>query len=167
MAKLTAQSTYSSLPPWAKGTVVVLSIVIVAGIGFGIYRGIKKAIEKAKESKESRESKQELQNLESQGIKPTISEAEASAKVSQLVESANGCDPLGTGATTIIQVIKSLKNQADWYLVNQQFATKTWDECGWGAGDVTGSLSTLLTAELDGGQMDEIRSYLASIKVNL
>ena len=167
MAKLNAQSTYSSLPPWAKGTVVVLSIVIVAGIGFGIYREIKKAIEKAREGKESRESKQELELLESQGIKPTISEAEATTKVSQLIESANGCDPFGTGATTIIQVIKSLKNEADWFLLNKQFGTKTWDECGWGAGDVTASLGGLLTAELDGGQMDEVRKHLTSINVNI
>jgi len=167
MAKMTAQGTYSQLPSWAKGTVVVLSILIVAGVGFGIYRGIKKAIEKAKEGKEGRESKQELQALESQGIKPTFSEAEAVTKVSQLVASADGCDPLGTGATTIIQVIKSLKNEADWYLLNKQFGTKTWDECGWGAGDVTGSLGTLLTAELDGGQMDEIRKHLSGINVNL
>lgn len=167
MAKMTAQGTYSQLPAWAKGTVVVLSILIVAGVGFGIYRGIKKAIEKAKEGKEGRESKQELQALESQGIKPTISEAEATTKVSQLVESANGCDPFGTGATTILQVIKSLKNEADWYLLNKQFQTKTWDECGWGAGDVTGSLGSLLTAELDGGQMDEARKHLMSINVNI
>ena len=53
---------WKDLPTWAKGTIAILGIVIVGGVGFGIYQGVKRAIEKGKESKEGREAKDELQD---------------------------------------------------------------------------------------------------------
>ena len=158
---------FKSLPMWAKGTIAVVSVLAIGGIGFAIYKGVKKAIDKGKEGKEGREAKDELQQAESQGIKPTFSDAEAQSKVSMLVSAADECDTLGQGATQIIQVIKSLKNKADYYLLSTTFGAKTWDECGWGTGDVTGSLTTLLTEELDSGQMRQVREHLSSIGVNI
>lgn len=157
---------FKSLPTWAKGTIAVVGVLAIGGIGFAIYKGVKKAIDKSKEGKEGREAKDELKEAESQGIKPTFSNAEAQSKVSILVTSAGGCDPTGSGATQIIQVIKSLKNKADYYLLSTTFGTKTWDDC-WGLGDVTGSLATLLTDELNSGQMSEVRQHLSSIGVNI
>lgn len=161
------KQVWKDLPVWAKGTIAIVGILAVGGVGFAIYRGVKKAIEKGKEGKEGREAKDELQAAVSQGIQPTISEAEAQAKVAQLVSAANECDVLGQGATQIISVIKSLKNKADYYLLSSAFGTKTWDECGWGTGDVTGSVATLLVEELDTGQMEEVRRHLSSIGVNI
>lgn len=158
---------WKDLPVWAKGTIAIVGILAVGGIGFAVYKGIKKAIEKAKEGKEGKEAKDELQEAASQGIQPTISEAEAQAKVSQLVSAANECDIFGQGAVQIIAVIKSLKNKADYYLLSSAFGTKTWDECGIGTGDVTGSVATLLVEELDSGQMEEVRAHLSSIGVNI
>lgn len=158
---------WKSLPAWAKGTIAVVSLLAIGGIGFAIYRGVKKAIEKGKEGKESKEAKDELQEVQNQGIKPTFSDAEAQAKVSILVSAAGGCDTWGQGATQMIEVIKSLKNKADYYLLSSTFGTKTWDECGIWTGDVTGSLTTLLTEELDSGQMEEVRKHLSSIGVNI
>ena len=158
---------WKSLPTWAKGTIAIVGVLAIGGVGFAIYKGVKKAIEKAKEGKEGKEAKDELREAEKEGVKPTISEAEAESKVSSLVSAAAECDVLGQGATQIIAIVKSLKNKADYYLVSSKFGTKTWDECGWGTGDVTGSLTTLFTEELDSGQMREIREHLASIGVNI
>jgi hypothetical protein len=156
---------FSQLPTWAKGTIAIVGVLAIGGIGFAIFRGIKKGIEKAKESKESREAKDDLVEAQQQGIQPTISNSEAESKVSSLLEAADDCDPTGSGATQIIAVIKTLKNKADYLLLTSKFGTKTWADC-W-PGQVTGSLTTLLVAELDGGQMKTVREHLASIGVNI
>ena len=158
---------WKSLPTWAKGTIAVVSVLAIGGIGFAIYKGVKKAIEKAKGGKEGREAKDELEEAESQGISPTFSDAEAQSKVSLILSAADGCDPLDNGALEIVNTIKSLKNKADWYLLSSTFGTRTWDECGWGMGDVTGSLSYLLTSDLDTGEMQKVRQHLSSIGVNI
>jgi hypothetical protein len=158
---------WKSLPTWAKGTIAILGVVAIGGVGFAIYKAVTKGIQKGKEGKEGREAKDELRDAEKEGIKPTISDAEAQAKVSSLVSSADECDPLGQGAAQIIAIVKSLKNKADYYLVSSKFGTETWDECGWGTGDVTGSLTTLFTEELDSGQMRQVREHLSSIGVNI
>ena len=156
---------FSQLPPWAKGTVVILGIVIIGGIGFGIYQAVKKGVQRGQEGKEGKEAKDELKDAIAEGVKPTISEAEAIAKVSSLQSAANDCDPWGTGASQIIATMKTLKNKSDYYLLNSTFGSKTWSECG--TGTVTGSLTTLLTEELDSGQLQEVRTYLSSIGVNI
>jgi hypothetical protein len=156
---------WKSLPTWAKGTIAIVGVLAIGGVGFAIYKGVKKAIEKAKEGKEGKEAKDELVEAAKEGIQPTISNAEAESKVSSLVSAANDCDFWGQGATQIIAVMKTLKNKADFLLVSSKFGTKTWSECG--TGNVTGSLTTLLVEELDSGQMKEVRQHLSSIGVNI
>ena len=158
---------WKDLPTWAKGTIAILGIVIVGGVGFGIYQGVKRAIEKGKESKEGREAKDELQDAAKEVINPTISQAEAQAKVSSLLTAAAECDPYGSGAQQILQVIKSLKNKADYYLVSSTFGTKTWDNGVFCGGKITGSITALISDELDGGQMAEARTHLSTIGVSI
>lgn len=156
---------WSGLPMWAKGTIAVVSVLAVGTIGYLIYRGIKKAVDKSRGAKEGKEAEDKLSDLANKNIKPTISEAEAQAKVSTLLAAANDCDPTGSGATQIIAVMKSLKNEADYYMLNSTFGNKTWAACGWG--DTSGSLTTLLIEELDSGQMVTIRKHLSSLNVNI
>jgi hypothetical protein len=156
---------WKDLPTWAKGTIAIVGVLAIGGVGFAIFRGVKKAIEKAKESKEGREAKDELAEAQQQGITPTISNAEAESKVSSLLSAADDCDFWGQGATQIIAVMKTLKNKSDYLLLSSKFGTKTWKECG--TGNVTGSVTTLLVEELDSGQMSEVREHLASIGVNI
>jgi len=156
---------WSDLPIWAKGTIAIVSVLALGLIGYTIYKKTSRAIEKGREGKEGRESKDKLSELRAKGINPTISEAESQSKISTLVSSANGSDLFGAGATQIISVIKSLKNEADWYFLNSLFKTKTWDDTIYGT--VTGSLTTLLTEELDSGQMVTVRKHLSSINVNI
>jgi hypothetical protein len=160
---------WNGLPTWAKGTIAIVGVLAIGGVGFAIYKGVKKAIDKAKEGKEGKEAKDELVEAAKEGVQPTFSNAEAQAKVSSLLSAAAGCDPTGSGATQIIAIMKSLKNKADYYLLSTTFATKTWDNCSWVSpfGDVTGSLATLLTEELDSGQMTKVRQHLSSIDVNI
>lgn len=156
---------WKDLPMWAKGTIAVVSLLAIAGVGYGIYRSVKKGVDKAKQSKEGKESKNELDDLADKGVKPTITDAEAEAKVSALLNAASDCDFWGQGATQIIAVIKSLKNQADYYLLSSKFGTKSWMDCG--TGDVSGSLTTLLIDELDSGQMKDVRKHLSGIGINI
>jgi len=154
MAKLNAQSTYSQLPPWAKGTVVILSIVIVAGVGFALYRGIKKGIENLQENAEEREQRKELESdlekLEKQGVKPTISDADATALVNQIKTGLDGCEMSGTEIQIKDAILQKIQNQADWVLLQQKFGKQLIDNCGLGTGDTEYDLKTLLMEQLDG-----------------
>jgi hypothetical protein len=156
---------WADLPTWAKGTIAVVSVLAIGAIGYFIYRSAKKAVEKGKEGKEGRESGDKLSELKGKGIVPTFSDSEAQSKVSTLVSSASDCDPFGSGATQIIAVIRSLKNEADWYFLNSAFGSKSWAECGFG--EVSGSITRLLIEELDSGQMTQVRKHLSSINVNI
>jgi hypothetical protein len=64
-----------------------------------------------------------------------------------------------------MQVIYSIKNKADWYLLSSKFGVRTWDDCPYGS--VSGSISVLFVEELDSGQMQEVRRHLGQFGINI
>ena len=96
MAKITQGLTFGSLPTWAKGVVAVVGLLAIGGAAFGIYRAVKKGIEKAKENKEDKEfqkeTNQEVQDLQSKGVTPTLSDANATSLASQIEVGLTDCD---------------------------------------------------------------------------
>jgi hypothetical protein len=78
---------------------------------------------------------------------------------------ADGCDPWGQGAQVIMQRIYALQNEADYRSLVDAFGIRTWDECGYGTGDVTGSLTTLMISELNSSQLAEARRHLGQFGV--
>jgi hypothetical protein len=160
-------NVWKSLPIWAKGVIalVLLGVLIIAGIA------IKKAITAARDNKnqkdEADKANEELDNLSNQGINPSFNSADASSKCNSILEAASSCDAWEQGAQSIMGVIYGLKNAADWYLLSSTFGVRTWDDCGWWTGDITGSLTTLLTNELGADQLAEARRHLGQFNVSI
>lgn len=157
---------FKKLPQMMQLAVIAVILVIL------VYAGtqLKKYLEKLKSSKGSREEVEANQNrlelLAEQGVVPTMSSAEATSKANAALTAADGCDALGQGAQVIMQIIYSLQNEADYRLLIEKFGVRTWDECGYFTGDVTGSFTTLMISELDSGQLAEARRHLGQFNVS-
>lgn len=155
---------FKNLPTSVQIVIGLVGLAALTGIGVFVYQKIKKLGENKDTKKEADTAKNTLQDLQKKGVNPTISAADAESACNLLQQSASGCDPTGTGATEIMRTIYSIKNAADWYLLVNTFGTRTWDDCG-PMGDVTGSLTTLITDELDTTQITEARRHLSQFGI--
>jgi hypothetical protein len=153
------------IPIQVKIIFALVGVAALAGIGFFVYKKLQKIGENKEDREEAKESENQLEQLGNQGINPTFSEAEAQSKTNTLVAAANDCDPWGQGAQQIMQVIYSIKNKADWYLLSSKFGVRTWDDCPYGS--ESGSISVLFVEELDSSQMQEVRRHLGQFGISI
>ena len=146
-------SYFSQLPAWAKGAVVVFGAVVIVGTGVAITIAVKNAIKKLKENVQERqqgkEIESELKRLEKEGIKPTMTEADATSLAFQVKTGLDGCEMSGTEEIIKDTILQKVQNQADWYLLQDKFGLQMIDNCGWGTGDTQYDLKTLLLEQLD------------------
>lgn len=161
------QKFWNSLPIWAKGVIAIATLVILVIVAISLVKAFRASRDIANQKAESDKAQQQLSTLASSGVYPTFTSADAEAKCNSLLEAAASCDAWEQGATVITGIIYGLQNAADWYLLNSTFGVRTWDDCGWWTGDVTGSLTTLLTNELGSGQMAEMRRHLGQFGVSI
>ena len=93
---------------WARGVIAVVGVVAVGGIAFGIYRSVKKGVDRIREGRDDREIKdetsQELNQLQNQGIKPTLSDSSAISLANSIESSLAGCELSGTEE----QIVKAI-----------------------------------------------------------
>jgi hypothetical protein len=147
---------WSGLPTWAKGVVGVVSVVAIGGLGFAIYRGIKKAIEKAQEGKGDKEfkseTKQELQQLAQQGIQPTMPDSTALSLSSFVQERLGDFELSGTEKQVVNEILAKVNNQADWLKLQNTFGVRPIDNDGpsWITGSTNKDLKGVLQSDLDG-----------------
>jgi hypothetical protein len=153
------------VPIMVKAAVALVGVAALVGVGVFIYRKLKEIGGQRENREEAQGSENELDILLNQGIRPTISQAEAQTKTNILVAAANECDPWGQGAQQIMQVIYSLKNQADWFLLSSTFGVREWEDCPYGT--IKGSLSVLLIEELDTSQMKEVRRHIGQFGISI
>jgi hypothetical protein len=140
---------FNTLPDWAKGTIAVIGVASLVYAGWLIKKGIDKFKENRDERQEDKAQKDELENLEEQGIQPTISDATAFGLCNTIQSLLDGCELSGSEEEVVNQILASVKNQADWVKLQQKFGTRTIDNCGWGTGDTSYDLRSLLTDQLD------------------
>jgi len=155
---------FKQLPFQAQAIIVLVGLAALTGIGFLVYNKIKSIGETRDDKAESNLAKDELDQLLQTGQNPTFTEVEAQTKTNILINAANDCDPTGSGAQEIMAVIYSVRNKADWYLLSSKFGVRDWEDCFWG--EVNGSISKLLTEELDSSQMAEVRRHLGQFQIN-
>jgi hypothetical protein len=153
------------VPIMVKAAVALVGVAALVGVGVFIYRKLKEIGGQRENREEAQDSSNELDILLNQGVQPTISQAEAQTKSNILVAAANDCDPWGQGAQQIMQVIYSLKNKADWFLLSSTFGVRSWDDCPYGS--TNGSLSVLLVEELDTNQMTEVRRHIGQFGISI
>lgn len=158
-------SVFKSLPQWAKIALIAVLLVIVVIIGIWAKKLIELKLSQKNAKKEVESNNTRLNQLQNQGIIPTINQADFQAMANAIAQAADGCDPWGQGAQVIMQAIYSLQNEADYRSLVEAFDVRTWDECGYGTGDVTGSLTTLMISELKSSQLAEARRHLGQFGV--
>lgn len=157
---------YKKLPPIAQLIVVILILAILVYIGIEVKKLIEARVSSKGSREEVKENEARLQALAQQGVVPTITAAEATSKANAALTAADGCDPFEQGAQVIMQIIYSLQNEADYRLLLEKFGVRTWDQCGYWTGDVTGSFTTLMISELGSSQLAEARRHLGQFGVS-
>jgi hypothetical protein len=147
---------YKELPSWAKGVVVV-------GVLGATYIFASQIIKKIKEQAKSKKLQQgvinatnELNDLAQQGILPTITKSQADAFVDKIVKQFKGADLLLESYPTVLNIFKSLKNNADFLLLKKQFGLRTYDDAFFGQvkdvtleGAIQDELTTIRIASLN------------------
>lgn len=148
------QKYYADQPRWAKGVINVVAVGGVAFAGYSIYRGIQKrrAIEKANTA--ANQATGELQVLAQRGIYPSYYTSQYELMSNQLVQAMNGC---GTDEEMILQVIRSLKNDADVLMLIRSFGVRFYQPCSW-AQPISYALY-LIDSESFGGGIGEWFGY--------
>lgn len=147
------RSTFSELPSWAKGTIAVLGVASLIGIGLMIRKGIKNLAETRDERKEDKDleqnTNQELNNLQQQGIAATLSDLDAQTLSTTIQTLLDGCELSGSERQVVDSVLAKVNNQADWVKLQQAFGRRTLDNCGPWTGETNYDLKGLLTDQLD------------------
>jgi predicted GTPase len=160
------KNQFNEMPNWAKGTLAIIGAVVVVYAGWLVKKGVDKIIENRDERKEDKAQEEELENLQQQGIQPTISNATALGLSNTIQTLLDGCELSGSEVEVVNQILATVQNQADWIKLQQTFGTRTIDNCGLGTGETSYDLRSLLTEQIDGFDWS-FTLYLTNLKNGL
>lgn len=136
---------WKSVHPTVRNGIIV---VASAGAVFGIYKGVT-AYMHWLETKGSREEigkmNKALRDLAKKGVSPSYDDSQYKTWANQLQEAFDGC---GTTTPVVMDILGRLNNDADFLKLSQAFGVGTFDKCGLGTGDYSGSLSKSITYKL-------------------
>lgn len=166
---------YKELPLWAKGVVVV-------GGGFIAYTTAKRLInyidEKSKQAQAGQTinaTNDELTDLKDKGTVPSVTLSQAKGWADEITKQYEGCDfALGSvilpvpvlaiqsnSAKLTYSIFDKLKNDADFLLLVKAFDVRTYDDCGWGTGDVKNvTLYGAIADELNATEREALNKLL-------
>lgn len=151
---------YEPLPGWAKATVIIGPAVIVTLIGISIWNKVKKNKQIADSNRVATDSVGTLNQLASNGVLPTHTDAEFESWSQQLVQAFGGC---GTDNTAVENIMKQLNNDADIYKLIAIFGTRSYSGCMLiFEGTETLSLPAAITNEMGTTERETLNSILAS-----
>jgi len=160
---------YNELPSWSKGVVAIGGLALVGIVGFTIYKKIKSKSELKINLKESESADDDLRDLESKGVRPTMSNSQIMTIINSLKDAMNGC---GTNEQRVYDNFSKLNNDADVLLLIKLWAVQYYEPCSaispisyarWMFNDKAfgGSLSEWLNYDLTSSEIKKINSTLA------
>lgn len=77
------------------------------------------------------QSQDALNQLATQGVKPSYAQAQYSTWANSIEQALSGC---GTGWASVIKpTLQEMKNDADVFALIQAYGVRTIEECGWGS----------------------------------
>ena len=174
MAQNKTFEVWSGLPTWAKGVIAVGGLAIVYFTTRSILRGIKEK-KSAKDQKETVTTQEkELRNLLNTGTRLSYPDGQYNSWADAIKNQFEGCDsgqnifskdvPLigywsGSG-NKMKDIVNQLKNNADFLKLVNAWGVRTYDQCGWGTGDVSGNLYNAVSDELDRGEIIALNNIL-------
>ena len=166
---------YKELPSWAK--------VVIGGIAIA-YFTTKQFIARIKAQNKKKvdmatvvEQKKEINNLEKTGLRATFPDSQYKAWADAIKDAFDGCDPSlrvpilaptslwnknwSSSGAKFVNIIYKFKNDLDFLKLSEAWGVRSYDQCGWGTGDVTGTLSNAVADELDETEVTAINNALA------
>lgn len=174
MPETAYQKYFKPLPNWSKGVIVLIVVAGAAVATWSIVKGIKRAKELKDANKAGAAAEDELQQLASQGIKPTMDDSRFQALSETLVQAMNGC---GTDNDMVFDVFRQIKNDADIRKLISIFGVRFYEPCAgdaplsyirWQFNDKAfgGGLPTWLAYDLTAGEIRTVNSILSANNVN-
>lgn len=160
MAKDKVIEIWNGLPTWAKGVVAVGGLAIIYFTSRSIVKAIKGSESVRLQKQTVTEVKSDIRDLEKKGIKPNYPDSQYQMWANAIKSHFEGCDPLNTAIDTVKDVFNGLKNNADFAKLVSAWGTKTYDQCGWFMGDVTGDLVYAIRDELDSDEISTLNKIL-------
>lgn len=145
-------SPNTRLPKWANGLIVVGSFIIVGTVAYYLYKRIKKK-EDEKTSKDTvNEVEKEIKTIQQQGgvnATPSFTASTYQAAANTVAIMLDGCELPSTELKVIETIAKVIIKPIDWLTLVKVFGVRKIDNCGFGTGDTTYDLPTLLKDQLD------------------
>lgn len=161
MAQNKTLEVWNGLPTWAKGAIAVGGVAILYFTGRWIVKSISAGKGKREQLVTINEIKDDIRVLNQQGVRPSYPDSQYTMWANKIKNAFDGCDPLEVSQNTVNQIFRELKNDADFAKLVQAWGTKTYDQCGWGTGDVTGDLTYAIRDELDDTEIRNANKILS------
>lgn len=153
-----AQQSFAGLPSWAKG---IISVGIIAGVGYVIYKVTQKLGEEPK--RDADEDKQIQTELEIE-----IKKSPLTYGPSQYATFANNIQEagydVGTDEEAIYSIFRKIKNNADYLALLKAWGKPTRTVYEWGIGRKK-TLTQFLKSEMDNTEIRKINTILSNNKV--
>ena len=153
-----AKDSFKGLPSWAKG---VISVGILAGVGYLIWQVTKKLGEEPRRDEE--EDKQIQTELQAE-----IKKTPLSYGASQYASFANNIQEagydVGTDEESIYSVFRKMKNNADYLALLKAWGKPTRTVYEWGIGRKK-TLTQFLRSEMSDSEIRKINTILSNNKV--
>jgi len=159
MAQNKTLEVWNGLPTWAKGVIAVAGVAIV----YFTTKSIIKSIKKKKEEQDNKDlldaTEREKRELDKQGIKQVVSNAQLEAFSQKLVEAFNDC---GTTEASVYAVFNGLKNKADLMQLIKIYGTRPYSGCLLQGefGDMSYTLPRAIESELDSAETKKVNDIL-------
>lgn len=164
---------YKGLPTWGKGVVVIGGLAVTYLFASQIISKIKEDAARRKAEKNLKNANSDLNNALNNGQSLTYGQSQYDAWVSQIVNQFKGCDASCTfmpehslicatdSFKLIANIIKSMKNDADWLNLVTTFKIQSYDDClSWINDKVSGDLYTCVTNELSNDERKALNKVL-------
>lgn len=147
------------MPPWAKGVTAVGGILIFGFAGFSIYNKLDKAAKRRQSNMLAIDARRELADLSKKGVRPTITQTQAEAYSSSLVQAF---DEVGTDEDAVYQIMGQMKNIADVLFLIQVYGVRSFKGTftSWFS-DETLNLPGAISYEMSTSEIDKINGILS------
>jgi preprotein translocase subunit YajC len=150
---------YKELPAWAKGVTVVGGLTVVYIFASQVVKKIREQAANKQNQQAVESAKDEIKVLQQQGMKATITKAQADAMADEIVNAYKGADLLLQSAGVTTRVFNKLNNDIDFLLLKSSFGVRTYPDAFWGnVSNVT--LEAAIQNELFNTTIDSLNKIL-------
>lgn len=152
---------YKELPAWAKGVTVVGGLTVVYIFASQVVKKIREQAANKQNAQGIESAKDEIEKLKQNGMRATITKAQADAMADEIVNAYKGADLLLQSSGVTKRVFNKLNNDFDFLMLKTSFGVRTYPDALWGnVSNVT--LEAAIQNELFNTTIDALNKILKS-----